>query len=576
MSERVRRGLLGAVVAVVGCSPEPPPPRNVLILLADDLGIDKVEPYCPRTTDGLRCDRDTPGTALVPPTPVLSRLAAQGVRFTRAYADPVCSPSRASLLTGLPASVHGVGAVVHYEDQRRPDVGLDPALPTLADFVPAEATTMAIGKWHLSGLGDFGLPGAGDDVPDARDDPTVDVCDNEPDPEACRDFDRRVQAYGFDRFVGRLRKRAAYKIWTRTELDADGTRRATWVDDQQGVEHYFTTNITRAARDFLRAPERDDAPWLLYVAFQAPHAPWNAPPEPRELPPGLRDPATTAYSEVPGAYARVGDTAPAQHFGQLVQSLDFHLGRLLEVVDFDTTTVIFASDGGTAEEMVDPALVGPGPRQSKLHVYEGGVRVPLIVAGAGVPAARAGHASEAVVHLNDVAATVAEVTGGSAVPPPPSSRSLLASMDDGASDGVVTMTRFTSEGPRINNAGPPFASCTFAIRSPTGKLLADEPAGWPQLYLLGPGAPAEYEAYESPPSAGTPTGDHCRLTPGAPLSHEAATAYRELRDALLADHPLACVHATWEVRCANGVDDDADGRADGADPDCRCDPDRRP
>lgn len=105
---------------------------NILVILADDLGKEGLSFY---------------GDA-VHSTPSLDRLAEEGVVYTKAYAMPVCSPSRAALLTGLYPRNNGVRRVIEDGDSKC----LDPALPSLARTLSnAGYTTAAAGKWHLCG-----------------------------------------------------------------------------------------------------------------------------------------------------------------------------------------------------------------------------------------------------------------------------------------------------------------------------------------------------------------------------------------------------------------------------------------
>ena len=113
----------------VGRTPE----TNVLVLLMDDVGIDKVAAY-----DG----------PYAPPTPTLDRLAAEGVRFTRAYASPVCSPTRGILLTGQHARRNDLGWIVDTGDR---DGILPLSATTIPEALPASWANSAVGKWHLAG-----------------------------------------------------------------------------------------------------------------------------------------------------------------------------------------------------------------------------------------------------------------------------------------------------------------------------------------------------------------------------------------------------------------------------------------
>ena len=110
--------------------------HNVLVLLADDLGTDKVAAYG---------EHPEP-----PPTPHIDQLAADGVLFRNAWANPVCSPTRATLLTGRHARRHGVGGVVEPEDNTYMLPYEEELIPELLSESHVPYDTMWIGKWHLA------------------------------------------------------------------------------------------------------------------------------------------------------------------------------------------------------------------------------------------------------------------------------------------------------------------------------------------------------------------------------------------------------------------------------------------
>ncbi|MCB9675282.1 MAG: sulfatase-like hydrolase/transferase [Alphaproteobacteria bacterium] len=127
------------VEAPVPPEPEEPLPRggNVLVLLIDDVGVDKVGAY---------------GGGYAARTPRIDALASQGIRFTNAYAAPMCSPSRAILLTGRYGRRTGIGTITEKESNGS-ELPLDAVtIPEALDFATgATWTNAAIGKWHLAG-----------------------------------------------------------------------------------------------------------------------------------------------------------------------------------------------------------------------------------------------------------------------------------------------------------------------------------------------------------------------------------------------------------------------------------------
>jgi arylsulfatase A-like enzyme len=308
-------------------------PSNVLLVLTDDQGVDKVGSYDAHPEP--------------PPTPVIDALAARGVSFDRAYAYPSCSPSRGALLTGKLGHRTGLGEVIQYADDE--ELPIDTySLPRMLEASPWAWETGAYGKWHIASF-------------------------------ASQNHIEHPLLLGFGAFAGSMANlqdpwldpgvRHGFTYWDKIE------------DGQIHIETTYATTDT--VDDALEAMDTLKEPWLIYVPFNAPHTPLHEPPE------GLADPVETVTS------ANLYDAA--------IQALDTELGRLLSAVDPSDTLVIFASDNGTSSW---GARAPTSPDRVKLTPYEGGIRVPLIVAGPGVVE---GARSDALVHLVDILPTVAEV-----------------------------------------------------------------------------------------------------------------------------------------------------------------------
>ena len=302
---------------------------NVLIVLLDDLGTDKVSAY-----------REHPDA---PPTPVIDALADQGMLFRNAYASPVCSPSRAALLTGRHGQRYGLGDTVETGDAYQ--VPLDEV------FLPERLGDMgygsvALGKWHLA-------------HPDSR------------------SYLRHPERAGFDAFAGTMRNFNPDEFdYTRWEKVVDGSRSV--------VTTYATTDTFDDAIEAVRTlPE----PWLAYVAPQAPHSPWHVPPDPLNL---------------AGVTAADDDLTK---YDAMVRAADAELGRLLAEVDLATTCVFVLGDNGTPRQATTPPF---DPNGAKTKMAEGGIGVPLVVAG---PTVAPGTETGALAHVVDVFATVAELAG---------------------------------------------------------------------------------------------------------------------------------------------------------------------
>ncbi len=318
----------------------PPPGGNILVLLVDDLGIDKVGVY------DAHPDR--------PPTPVIDSLAAEGVLFRSAWANSTCSPTRATLLTGRHPTRHGIGRWIMPSDG---DYSLpleETTIPEMLQHSPLGYADAAVGKWHV--------------VSWAEEDPAS-----------------HPNRSGFDWYAGSL-----------ANLD-----NGIGPDEQnRGYFHYQkSTNgtlsdsetyaTTDTVNDAIGRIEDLAEPWLLSVAFNAPHSPFHFAPE--EL------------------HSYESASTDAEKFHTMVEALDTEIGRLLQALApevRDNTTIIFASDNGTPPQ----AILPPHDKdRSKGTLYEGGVNVPFIVTGPLVE--NPGTESLALVHISDIFPTIAEIAG---------------------------------------------------------------------------------------------------------------------------------------------------------------------
>jgi len=389
--------------------------QNFLIIVADDLGVDKVGAYAADV------DPDYAATALnLPLTPVLDDLAASGVRFRDAWANPSCSPTRASLLTGQVPARHGVGDPVGVggTPPLSPDAQTYAQLAQLHDY-----STGLFGKWHL-----------GDGIPE--DWSAEETWDDHVDEVLSVGFPPTL--LGFSAFAGTvadldLLDREGYYDWLRVTASRveDPVTRPT------GESVYATLQTTQDALDWIARQKRG---WVATVSYHAPHTPFEAPPE------------TCGY----GALS-AGERAPDPKLHRaMVECMDVEIGVLLDGIDeLAHTTIVFLGDNGT-EPRVAEGVFDDG--RGKGTVYETGVRVPLIVAdGADFLAwmgradphdaghvVHPGRTSDALVHVQDLYATLADWIG--AEPPGAhdsvSLQTLLAD-EPGPRRQVVTSERFT-------------------------------------------------------------------------------------------------------------------------------------
>lgn len=328
-------------------------PPNVVVILADDMGWADLGSY------GSRLHR----------TPHLDALAARGVRFTDAYAAaPVCSPSRAALLTGrsparlrltdwLPGRADGPSQKMLRPAIRRALPLEESALPELlgrAGYVSAH-----VGKWHLGGRG-FGPAEQGFALNVAGDHHGTPVS----------------YFYPYSR----------------------GAEFTPGLEEGRPGE-YLTDRLTSEAERFI---ERNrERPFFLQLWHFAVHIPMRAKPEKVEK-----------YR----ALVRPGAAQANATYAAMVESLDESVGRVVaklrELSLLEDTLIIFTSDNGgldVEEGPNTPATSNAPLRAGKGRLYEGGIRVPLIVHW---PAAvKPGAACGAPVTGADLFATVAEAAG---------------------------------------------------------------------------------------------------------------------------------------------------------------------
>jgi arylsulfatase A-like enzyme len=306
-------------------------------VVLDDIGVDKIGAYDLH---------DHPA-----PTPTLDGLAADGVRFDAAWATPMCSPTRAALLTGRLPGRTGVGELIAVDESQDWLDGED-TLPKVLARSPHGAYTSALtGKWHL---------GAIDDV------------------------DHPARA-GFAHHAGSMNNPGV-------ATESDGARRgySHWQKNTDGAlaftDTYMTTDTVDDAIDQLRTlPE----PWLLYVPFNAAHVPWHLPPD-------------DLHDLTPGA-----TPSNADKLDMMIAALDTELGRLLDAMTAAqraSTTIVVVGDNGTNGDVTRPPV---DPDRGKGTLFEGGIRVPLIVVSPLV--AEPGRTSDALVHVVDVLPTAAEL-----------------------------------------------------------------------------------------------------------------------------------------------------------------------
>jgi len=347
---------------VQGCTQQGIPDQGadyptIVLLIADDLGLD-VAPCHDASS-------------------VMKHLAARcqiSLVFDRAYTHPVCSPSRASLMTGRHPFRTGTG------DVRQEARKLSLEEVTLAERVkansPGNYLMGAFGKWHLA--------------------------DNE------NGSERNPNLQGFDLFEGTPRQHDTYRYY-----DYDWMRNGVSLGEQST---YRTTRIVDAViENFASSPS--SRPSLYLVNFTNPHKPYHAPPSWLHT---QGDLSGMSLKEVmnkepgPGEYhANRREPRLDKQYDAMLEALDNEIERLVSAMNSASTRpiiYIFLGDNGSAAEVYrGPSAAG---YRAKASLYDGGVRIPIqIWSSYGENDTLKTGRSDALVALSDLFLTISEMTG---------------------------------------------------------------------------------------------------------------------------------------------------------------------
>ncbi|MBL8177789.1 MAG: arylsulfatase [Bryobacterales bacterium] len=390
-----RRELLGTMLAAPAVAAASKP--NVVVLLADDLGW---------------ADVGFHGSDIR--TPNIDRLAREGTQLDRFYSFPVCSPTRSALMTGRTPMRLGLGYTVI-----RPWSSY--ALPlrehTMAEsFRAAGYQTAMAGKWHLGHAERRYFP----------------------------------MGRGFDHQYGHLNGAIDYFTHVR-----DGG--LDWNRDGKSVEEEGYSTDLIGAEAVRRIEQRDKAkPLFLYVPFNAPHSPMQAPKELMER-----------YASRPGQHRAA--------FAAMVDRMDTAIGRILDALDKEgmknDTLVFFFSDNGGP---VNLGATNTPLRGAKGTTFEGGLRVPAVLRYPGK--VKAGAAVKQVACAIDVFPTLAAAAGVTA-------RNTLP-LDGKNLWPVLSGQKKEFEREDLFFSVEPGKETYFAVRSGPWKLVIVEIAGKRQQMLF--------------------------------------------------------------------------------------------
>ena len=330
---------------------------NVVVIVADDLGWADVGFH------GGSID-----------TPALNRLAAEGVQLDRFYATPICSPSRAALMTGRDPMRLGVAyaTIMPWSN-----VGIHPRERFMPQaFREAGYQTAMVGKWHLGHAQQTYHP-------------------NE---------------RGFEHFYGHLHTEVGYFPPFASQGGRDFQRNGVSIDEE-GYESFL---LADEAVRWIQARDLD-RPFFMYLPFLAPHTPLQAPAELIEKYQGLDDNSEAARSRSDRTNLIAALTLQGSARGRyaaVVDAMDQAIGRVLAALDnagiADNTIVWFLSDNGGATYATAGAYNYP-LRGGKGDAFEGGIRVPAVVRWPARLAAE--QRVDSILTVMDLYPTLAAFTG---------------------------------------------------------------------------------------------------------------------------------------------------------------------
>ena len=288
------------------CPPDDNANPNILLIIADDMGLDASPGY-------------NIGT-LKPNMPNLQSLINSGVRFNNVWSNPLCSPTRSTILTGKYGYRTGVLNV---------DEPLSTSEISLQTYITNnsgnEYSNAVIGKWHLSGT------------------PTQPLHPNN---------------MGIQYFSGVIGGGVqSYYSWNHTENGNTNTS-----------NEYTTTRFTDDAITWINDQSQ---PWFLWLAYNAPHTPFHLPPSDLHY-----------QGSLPEDQASI-DANPLPYYLAAIEAIDTEMGRLFNSIsseDLENTVIIFLGDNGTPGQVAQQYH----SLRAKGTLYKGGINVPMIISGKDV------------------------------------------------------------------------------------------------------------------------------------------------------------------------------------------------
>ena len=408
--------LLGTIQVAARVQEKP----NIVFILTDDLGWKDLGCY---------------GNPHIE-TPVLDSLAKSGVLFTQSYAScPVCSPTRASILTGkYPGRLGLTNFLVGNRTDPESPVLPPPDWKTYmgaSEIIVAELlkdqgySTAMIGKWHVGNHDSIAPWSQG------------------------FDYTRMIGKNGLDYYN--------YSIFRDSYQDE-------WTDDGT---HYLTDKLTEYGVEFIE--QNKDKPFFLYLAYSAPHV--------------FIVPRGDKLRKYFFKYGR-SEEKFNPHYAAMVESIDDGVGEIMNALRREgvaqNTIVVFTSDnGGVGLDELGPIPTSMAPlRKWKGHIYEGGIRVPTIISWPGkIPQ---GSVSDCYFTSTDWLPTFCELTGISELPEDVDGVSILPLLKNPVADGYNNRPVYWHYPHFSNQLGRPAG----AVRLGDYKLVELYETGRLELYNL--------------------------------------------------------------------------------------------
>jgi len=288
------------------CPPDDNTNPNVLLIIADDMGLDASPGY-------------NVGT-LKPNMPNLQNLINSGIKFNNVWSNPVCSPTRSTILTGKYG--YRTGVLIGGDPLSTSEISLQTYINANSGN---EYSNAVVGKWHLSGT------------------PTQPLHPNN---------------MGVQYFSGVIGGGVqSYYNWQHTENGQVSTS-----------NEYTTTKLTDDAITWINDQEQ---PWFLWLAYNAPHTPFHLPPSDLHY-----------QGSLPEDQASI-DSNPLPYYLATIEAIDSEMGRIFNSIsseDLENTVIIFLGDNGTPGQVIQQYH----SQRAKGSLYKGGINVPMIISGKGV------------------------------------------------------------------------------------------------------------------------------------------------------------------------------------------------